>query len=337
VTTKQDFSDHAKDQHIEACLVWDVEGNRGTGLNAVPLRGGLANFSLSDIDVSCGFLGKLLAFPLLIAPITGGGSKSTKINRVLAQAAEQLGIAMALGSQRPLMEGEVSSESYLVRDIAPTIPLLANLGLIHVKKGRNYLLDTIERIGADGIFFYINPLHEVLQVNGETNFSGCLDILISIMEDFPYPVFIKEVGFGLTPDVTKWASENRISGIDVAGVGGTNWARIEGLIQVKDYSVYDKLGMNTLEALRLARPMVRKDQCLIASGGIRTGIDMAKCFALGADLVSMALPFLRWANGGLEEVISGVQSLKEQLIVSMWYCGCQSIKELEGHISSENV
>jgi isopentenyl-diphosphate Delta-isomerase len=333
VKVKHENPNLAKDQHIEVCLVWDVEGNRGTGLEKVTLRGGLADFTHTDIDISCSFLGKTLAFPLLIAPITGGGSKSTRINRVLAQAAEQLGIAMALGSQRPLMEGLTSPESYYVRDIAPSVPLLANLSLIQVKKGKDYISETIERIEADGILLYINPLHEILQVNGETDFRDCLDILASVAEDFPYPIFIKEVGFGLTPDVIEWASQNKISGVDVAGTGGTNWARIEGLVQVKDYSVYDGLGMPTLEAVRSARPVIREDQCLIASGGVRTGIDMAKCFALGADLVSMALPFLRWADGGLDDVIKGVEKLREQLIVSMWYCGSRNINQLKGHIS----
>jgi isopentenyl-diphosphate delta-isomerase len=332
VKEEQENPTQAKDQHIEVSLVWDVEGNRGTGLDKVTLKGGLADFAHTDIDLSCIFLGKILAFPLMIAPITGGGRKSTKINRVLAMAAEELGIAMALGSQRPLMEGLVSPESYQVRDIAPSVPLLANLSLIHVKKGRDYVLEAIERIKADGILFYINPLHEILQVNGETDFNGCLDTLTSVAEDFPYPIFIKEVGFGLTSDVIKWVSQHKISGVDVAGAGGTNWARIEGLIQVKDYSVYENLGMPTIEAVRSARPIIREDQCLIASGGVRTGLDMAKCFALGADLVSMALPFLRWADGGFDDVVSGVEKLKEQLTVSMWYCGCRNISQLKGRL-----
>jgi isopentenyl-diphosphate Delta-isomerase len=158
--------------------------------------------------------------------------------------------------------------------------------------------------------------------------------LESLCEDFPYPIFIKEVGFGLSRDTIEWASKQRVAGVDVAGTGGTNWTRIEGLIQKKDYSLYEQLGISTSEATRIAAGVLREDQCLIASGGVRTGIDIAKCFALGAQMVSMALPFLRWADGGVKEVIRGVETIKEQLSVCLWYSGCHRVSALKGRITS---
>lgn len=319
-----------KDVHLRVCLENDVESCRKTGLESISLEGGLPDFAFVEVDPSCLFLRKTLSLPLLIAPITGGGERSGAINRALAQAAEVCGIAMALGSQRPMLEKTAGSESFKVREFAPTIPLLGNLGLTHVKNGRDYLLEAVESIGADGIIIYVNPLHEILQKNGEHDFAGCLDTLGSIASEFPYPIFLKEVGFGMTRTVMEWASRHDISGVDVAGLGGTNWARIEGLVQGKDYSVFENLGAATRDAIVAGRGSLREHQCLIASGGIRTGVDMAKCLALGADLTSMALPFLRWANTSAGKVIESVERLRNELMVSLWYCGSRNITGLRG-------
>jgi isopentenyl-diphosphate Delta-isomerase len=136
----------AKDQHIEICLDRDVEGSRQTGLEALRLEPSLPDFAFSDIDLAFTFLNGKLSLPLLIAPITGGGIRSVRINKTLAEAAERCGIAMAVGSEAPMMEGKIDRESYLLRDVAPTIPLLGNLGLMHLKKGRDYVRDAVELI-----------------------------------------------------------------------------------------------------------------------------------------------------------------------------------------------
>lgn len=322
----------AKDAHIQACLTQRVESTRSNGFETVNLEPGFPYFSRSELDTSCPFLGKTLSFPLLISPITGGGRLSRKINVNLAVAAERLGIAMAVGSQRPMLEGKASPDSYLLRKFAPHIPFLANLGLVHVRKGREYILRAVESIEADGIILYVNPLHEILQVEGEEDFRGILDMLEYILADFPYPVFLKEVGFGIADPVLAWAAGQKIHGVDVAGLGGTNWARIEGIVQEKNYAIYDGLGRQTGETIRSAKALLRPDQELIASGGIRTGIDMAKAFALGATLVGMALPFLLWASKSADEVISGVKRLKEEFRVAMWFSGSRTPKELYGKI-----
>jgi len=178
------------------------------------------------MDTTVQFLGRTLSLPLLIAPITGGGRLSTRINRNLAEAAEHCRIAMAVGSERPLLEKKAAAESYLVREWAPTIPLLANLGLVHAKRGKGYLIEAVESIRADGIMLYVNPLHEILQMTGEGDFSGVLDTLAALLDDFPYPVFLKEVGSGLPETLVCWASAKKIAGVDVAGLGGTSWPRI---------------------------------------------------------------------------------------------------------------
>ena len=319
-----------KDAHIRVCLEQNVESSLTTGLEKVRLAGSLPDFAAHEMDVGCRFLGKALQLPLLIAPITGGGRDSTRINRNLAEAAERTGIAMAVGSEAAMLEKQAGRDSYMVRQIAPTIPLLANLGLIHAKKGRDYFVEAVEAIGADAITVYVNPLHEMLQQDGERDFRGALDALGSIAESFPFPIFLKEVGFGLSEGLIKWASERGIAGVDVAGLGGTNWARIEGLMQGRDYALYEQLGTPTRDAISCAQSILRPGQCLIASGGIRTGIDMAKAFALGAHLAAMALPFLRWADETAERVVQAVQDLEAQLRVALWHCGCRSTADLKG-------
>jgi isopentenyl-diphosphate delta-isomerase len=143
------------------------------------------------------------------------------------------------------------------------------------------------------------------------------------------------VGFGLTDSLSLWAHERGIAGVDVAGLGGTNWARIEGYIQGREYALYEQLGTPTRDAIISAQRLLKHGQYLIASGGIRTGIDMAKAFALGAHLAAMALPFLRWADESTERVIQAVQDLKSQLVVALWHCGCRSTADLKGKLLTE--
>ncbi len=321
-----------KDAHIETCLTREVESRLATGLESLSLVLDVPDFAEKDMDTTVQFLGRTLSMPLLIAPITGGGRRSAGINRNLATAAEQCRIAMAVGSERPMLEKRAGAESYLVREFAPTIPLLANLGLVDAKKGRDYLREAVESIGADGLILYVNPLHEILQPDGESDFSGALDTLAAIIDAFPYPVFLKEVGSGLPESIVRWAATKEIAGIDVAGLGGTNWPKIEGLIQGKDYTVYESLGTCTRDAIINSRKWLRKGQHLIGGGGIRTGIDMAKAFALGATLTSMALPFLRWSGESAEKVIREVERLKEELRVGLWCSGSRTIGTLAGKV-----
>ncbi len=324
-------SHNKKDLHIKACLTQNVETTVSSGLERVKLVGGFPDFSFSEMDLKCEFLGKALSLPLVIAPLTGGGSLSRRINRRLAKAAESLGLAMAVGSQKLMLDNLAAPDSYLLRDIAPHVPLLANIGVVHVKRGRDYLLRAVESIKADGLILYVNPIQEALQEGGEKDFHGLLNQLEKIAADFPYPILLKEVGAGIPESLAAWAAaRNGIKGVDVAGLGGTNWARIEGLMSDLDYELYESLGTETAESVITTRRHLRQDQYLIASGGIRNGIEMAKALAMGANLVSMALPFLRWAAQSLEHILQGVNVLKQQLQVAMWYTGSSSIKELQG-------
>ena len=324
-------SSNKKDLHVKACLHHDVEAAVPSGFEKVKLRGFFPEFCFSEMDTSCEFLGKTLALPLIIAPMTGGGSLSEKINMRLAKVAETLGLGMCLGSQKLMLDNLYSPDSYLLRGVAPTIPLLANIGLVHVKRGKDYLLKAVESVDADALLLYVNPLQEVLQEGGEKDFCGILERLEEIMIDFPYPIILKEVGSGIPENLMKWAAtKTAIRGIDVAGLGGTNWIRIEGLMADSDYELYEGLGTETATAIMTARKYVSDDRYLIASGGIRSGIDMAKALALGANIVAIGLPFLRWAVQSQGKIINGVDNLKKQLQVAMWYTGSKNIGELQG-------
>lgn len=329
-----DRSRNKKDLHIKACLTQKVESNVTGGFERIKLSGVFPDFAFSDMDLRCNFLGKTLSMPLIISPLTGGGSLSKRINRRLARAAEAIGLGMSVGSQKLMLDKHVSPESYLLRDIAPTMPLLANLGIVHVKRGRDYLLEAVESIDADGLILYVNPIQEALQEEGEKDFRGILTGLEQITADFPYPILLKEVGAGIQESLIKWAAGNRgITGVDVAGLGGTNWARIEGLMSDCDFGLYESLGTSTSEAVITAKKHLRTDQHIIASGGIRNGVDMAKALALGANLVSMGLPFLRWASRSFEDITGGVAALKRELQVAMWHTGSSDIGKLYGKFS----
>jgi len=327
--TEKEFS-AIKDVHIEICLSQPVESSRTNGLEEVTLTAGFPDFSASEIGTGTHFLGKPVSLPLVISPITGGGRLSERINRHLAQAAERLGIAMAVGSQKAMLEGSTPSDSYLVRKYAPSIPLMANLALAHVKKGRDYLLRAVESIGADAIILYVNPLQEIVQKGGDPDYTGVLEECDALLKNFPYPVLLKEVGFGLADALLSWAGSRKLTGVDVAGVGGTNWARIEGNIRGLDFSLFERLGRSTLDVLIAGRKFLREEQLLIASGGIRTGVDMARALASGAHLVAMALPFLKWADISVDEVVRNVDKLREELRVAMWYTGSKDLAALKG-------
>lgn len=323
--------DKKKDNHIKTCLTCDVEAAVSGGFEKIKLLGVLPEFCFSAIDTSCEFLGKKLALPLVIAPLTGGGRLSEKINRRLATAAETLGLAMCLGSQKLMLDNACSPHSYLLRSVAPSVPLLANIGLVHVKRGRSYLLKAVESIAADALSLYVNPIQEVLQEGGERDYCGLIEGLEDILPDFPYPIILKGVGCGIPENLVKWAAgKTEIKGIDVAGLGGTNWIRIEGLMSGSNHELYESLGTETTEAIITARKYLPSGRYLIASGGIRNGVDIAKAMALGANLVAIGLPFLRWAFQSQEEIIRGVNNLRKELLVAMWYTGSCNLAELRG-------
>lgn len=317
-------------RHIDACLTRDVQFQTlTTGLEQVPWPYlALPEVNLSEIDLSVTFLGKKLSAPLLIGAMTGGAQKAGQINRTLAQAAQQTGIGFMLGSQRVMLEHPEAQSSFQVRDVAPDILLIGNLGIGQLMKG--YGLAEIDRaarrVGADALAIHLNPLQETMQPGGDTDYRGALARLAEILPQCRTPVLVKEVGHGISGAVARELATLPLAALDVAGAGGTSWARVENWVHYGEirHPELCELGIPTAQALREcwdAAPQLP----LIASGGIRTGLDMARAMSLGASVCAVALPFLPLALEGVEAVVAYIERLKWELRVALFTAGQAAI------------
>jgi isopentenyl-diphosphate delta-isomerase len=286
---------------------------------------------LAAIDTTTTFLGKPLAAPLLVSCMTGGTADAARINRNLALAAERTGIALGLGSQRKALEDPAAAASFDVRPFAPTVPLLANLGAVQLNYG--FGLDecrrAVDMIGADALVFHLNPLQEAIQPEGQCNFAGLLSAVGRIARELPVPVIVKEIGCGISADIGRALLREGVTIVDAAGQGGTSWARIEGA-RAEDRTLgelFADWGIPTPEAIRGLAAV--DGLTVIGSGGLRSGIDVAKALALGADLAGLAYPFLRAANESDERVVELVRRTVTQLRVCMFCAGARTIADLQ--------
>ncbi len=322
-----------KDLHIKICVYEDVEYKIRNGLERYRLIAGLPDFNYSQIDTSTELFGKKLKLPIFISPLTGGGTLSKEINFRLAQAAEEIGIAMALGSQKIMLDYPETKDSFLVRKAAPNILLFANIGLVHLNHiGYRECLRLVEEVQADALMIYVNHLHEATQKHGDLNWKGLIDKLRFLCERFPYPVVIKEVGFGFSQNMLEIIKDLKIAAVDVAGAGGTNWLKIEKSLRGEAHEAwYEELGTPTAEAIEAAKKAL-PGVPIFASGGIRTGVDVVKALALGAKLVGMGLPFLKWAFHSVEAIIEGVKKVEEEIKLCMWYTAAPTLDKLRGKI-----
>ncbi len=294
----------------------------------------LPEVDLADIDLSTSVCGKTLRAPLLISPMVGGIEDSCRINRNLARAAQNLGLAMGVGSQRCAIEDPQVAHTYEVRDIAPDILLFANLGAIQLNNGYDLAecQRVVEMIEADGLILHLNPLQEALQEEGETNFASILERIGNICHGIGVPVIVKEVGYGISGDVAGRLVEAGVTGIDIAGAGGTNWSDMEGSrahskAAKLTASAFRSWGIPTAESIQMTRKYT-PGHLLIASGGIRNGIDVAKAIALGADAVGLAMPLLKPANESADDLTTILEQVIEELRICMFCIGTSNIEDL---------
>jgi len=292
----------------------------------------LPEIDRSEIDLQIPFLGHQLRAPLLISCMTGGTDLATKINRRLATAAEELGIAVGVGSQRKAIEEPALAASFAVREFAPSVPILANLGAVQLNYG--FGLDecraAVEMIGADALVFHLNPLQEAIQPEGQCDFSGLLGKMGEIADRLNVPVIAKEVGSGISATTARQLQGVGIEIVDCAGVGGTSWALIEAA-RAADPDIgdlYGDWGIPTPENIRDLRQVPGIQ--IIGSGGIRTGLDAAKAMALGAHFVGMARPFLEAAMESTAAVVARAQRTIRELEVAMFCTGARTIEALRG-------
>ncbi|HPY23915.1 MAG: isopentenyl-diphosphate Delta-isomerase [Actinomycetota bacterium] len=323
-------------RHIDACLTGPVDhGRLTTGLERFELPyDALTQTSLSEVDLSTRFLDARLRAPILIGAMTGGAELAGTINRNLAQAAQKLGIGLMLGSQRIMLGNDPASTaaavSFEVRDLAPDVLLIGNIGLAQLAGTPVELVAAaLRRIGANALAVHTNPLQEAMQEAGDTDFSGSLDALRRLATELDYPVLVKEVGHGIGTAAAERLRGLPIAAVDVAGAGGTSWARVEQVVrygEVRSPALAD-WGIPTAEALLEARQAL-PGLPLMASGGIRTGMDAAKALALGADVVALARPLLAPAIESAAAVTDVLSTLIEELRVCLHCAGAADLIRL---------
>jgi isopentenyl-diphosphate Delta-isomerase len=345
-----------KHQHINISLTEDVSFRTKTsGFNRWDfLHNALPELNLTDIDPSTIFLGKKVALPFIISSMTGGYAEAERINRQLAEVCMQKKIAMGVGSQRQALENTRFHRSFsVVRNTAPGIPIFGNLGAAEVAKLQDPspVLRLIDLIQADGFAVHLNPLQELLQPEGETNFRGVLHGIELLAKSLPVPLIVKEIGAGISASVAQRLLNVGVTIIDIAGAGGTSWAGIEILRRrekerkinrgkgtrknkAKDSNseMFWDWGIPTVEALKSVCRLKSESPSLkiIASGGIANGVDCAKSIAFGADFTASALPILQaLASGGTAAVLRLIDRWEWEFKGAMFLTGSNSIAELQ--------
>ncbi len=318
-----------KIQHIKVCLEKDVETGDTLFDELSLVHQALPELNLNEIDPSQEFLGKRLDFPLLIAGMTGGCKEAMEINETLSAIAARKGIAFGLGSQRAMIEKEALTETYAVRSVAPDILLFGNIGITAVKQ---YPLEKIHHavrsIQADALCVHINPAQELFQNEGDEDFATCRDALHDLCREADYPVIAKEVGNGISRESAELLKSAGVAAIDLGGVGGTSWVLVDSIRSGKDSSRFRTWGIPTAASILEARDV---EVPLIATGGVRNGLQMAKAVLLGADLCGIALPFLRILNrDGVEGVERYVDELRREFCYALYLCGAPDIQAFRG-------
>ncbi len=325
-----------KSDHIQINLEEDVRSGLTTGLERYRFNHrALPEMDLEEIDLEQTLFGRCVKAPILISPMTGGVDQAFEINRILAQAAQQLGLAMGIGSQRVALENPNTVYSYQVRQFAPDILLFANLGAIQLNYGFGLTecQRAVDMIAADALVLHFNALQEALQPDGDTRFSGLAAAVERICAHISVPVIAKEVGWGFSEADIRLLANAGIAAIDVAGAGGTSWSQVEmhrskNERQRRIAAAFAGWGIPTSEAIlnvRRTTPHLK----IFASGGLRTGMDIAKSIALGAHLGSLAGPLLRVASQNLDETIRLVEDLCREIKICMFAAGAKNISALQ--------
>jgi isopentenyl-diphosphate delta-isomerase len=325
-----------KADHIRINLEEEVSSRLTTGLERYAfVHEALPEINLSDITISQPLFGKTLHSPLIISSMTGGTEEARKINLNLAQAAERTGIAMGVGSQRAAIENPSLAPSFQIRSAAPTAILFANLGAIQLNYG--YSLDeckqAIDMIEADALILHLNSIQEAVQPEGDTNFKGLLSRIAEVCSKLSVPVIAKEVGWGFSAKTARALFEAGITAIDIAGAGGTSWSQVEMYraktqAQKRLAEIFIDWGIPTADSIIQVREEV-PDLILFASGGLRSGMDIAKTITLGAIAGGMASPFLKAAVESSEHVINLINELSHQIKVSMFGAGLETLDALK--------
>jgi isopentenyl-diphosphate delta-isomerase len=293
----------------------------------------LPELSVETLDLSTWALGKRLRAPILIAGMTGGTERAQRINRELAAIAEERGYAFGLGSQRAMLKKPETKSTYVVRDVAPTALVLGNIGGVQaVQMTTDAVRELAESIGADAICVHLNPAMEVVQAEGDRDFRGVLDTLARLSSELPIPVVAKETGCGLSASVARRLSAAGVRHVDVSGAGGTSWVAVEAERAKGDLRAlgdrFREWGIPTAASVALVRESAF--QTVFATGGITSGLDVAKAVALGATAAGFARPALQALEreGGKTSAIAFFEQVEAELRTAMLLTGSRTTEDL---------
>lgn len=333
----QPTTESRKVDHIRINLERDVQfPNLTTGLeNYHFTHQALPEANLDDVDTSITLFGKQLSAPLLISSMTGGTDLAEQINHNLAKAAQKHRIAMGLGSQRAAIEDDKLAESYQIRRFAPDVLLFANLGAVQLNYGYTveHCQRAIDMVEADALILHFNVLQEVVQPEGDVKWAGLLEKVEQVAARLSVPVIAKEVGWGFSEDAARKLADAGVSAIDVAGSGGTSWSEVEyhrapTAFHARVAAVFADWGIPTADAIQYATHAA-PHLPVIASGGLRSGLDVAKGIALGATLGGLASPFLKAAAQSTTAAEELISELTAQFRIAMFCSGAKTIAELQ--------
>jgi len=325
-----------KHDHIDWILKDKLIERNQSGFDAIKLtHRGLPECDFEAIDSQTVFLSKKLSFPLIISSMTGGAAHQlTDINRHLAEAAEAGKVAMAVGSKRTMIENKAALGSFQLRQLAPSIPLIANMGAVQLNYGfgadqAKMMIDTLE---ADALYLHLNPLQEVIQPEGDTNFAHLAEKIARLVDTLPVPVILKEVGCGLSAADIQLGLDAGIQWFDLAGRGGTSWSRIEAnrSSNKSDKQIgvlFQDWGLTTPQALIAARAYQNQAN-FIASGGIRNGIDMVKSVIMGGQICGVASPLLKPALASTAATFETIQQLHQEFRTAQFLLGAPTLANL---------
>ena len=334
-----------KADHIRICLEEDVQFHRiSNGLERYRFTHCcLPELNRDEIDLTTQFLGKQLGAPLLISSMTGGTEQAGTINLRLAIAAQQYKIPMGVGSQRVALEKPEVADTFAIRKYAPDVPLFANLGAVQLNYncGLEQCLRIVDILEADALILHINPLQECIQPQGDTNFRGLFDKIDKLCSKLQIPVIAKEVGNGISATMAKKLLAVGVTAIDVAGAGGTSWAMVESERAQNSTGrrlgrTFSDWGLPTAECIKSIRA-VDAGVPLIASGGLRHGLDIAKSIALGANIAGLAMPFLKAAADSQMAVCELIEVLLAEITTVLFCTGNINIEHLKNSQSLQVV
>lgn len=324
-----------KADHIRINLEEDVASRVTAGLERYRfVHEALPEIDMAAIDLSVEVLGRKLGAPLLISSMTGGTEQAREINRNLAAAAQRHGLAMGVGSTRAAVAHPELADSFRVRDVAPNILLLANIGAVQLNYGFTVEMcrRAVDLVEADALILHLNPLQEATQPEGDVNWAGLVAKIEQVVREVGVPVIAKEVGWGISPRAAKALAEAGVAAIDVAGAGGTSWSQVEMYraqteVQRRIAAAFADWGIPTAESIQYVREAAPR-MPIFASGGLKTGVDGAKCLALGATLFGMAGPLLKAASQSAEATLDEVEIILGQLRAAMLCVGAKDLSAL---------